>query len=107
MLRFVYTVPGAFITVDEQLLPSEARCSFTPCMALKPEKFGQKYWLAMDKESKYVINVFPYAGKDEIRSSTEHVSDCVAMQLMRPYCCKGRNVTIDSYFTSVKLANQL
>ena len=55
----------------------------------------------------FVINGFPYVGKDEMRSSTERVSDCVVMQLMRPYLCKRRNVTTDSYFTSVKLSNQL
>ena len=42
-----------------------------------------------------------------MRSSTKRVSDRVVMQLMRPYLCKGRNVTIDDYFTSVKLANHL
>ena len=76
-------------------------------MASKPDKFRQKYWLAVDEESKYVINGFSYVGKDEMRSSTERVSDRVVIQLMRPYLCKRRNVTTDSYFTSVKLANQL
>ena len=77
--------PGAFITVDEQLFPSKARCPLTQYMASKPDKFGQKYWLAVDKESKYVINDVPYVRKDEMRSSTERVSDRVVMQLMRPY----------------------
>ena len=99
--------PGAFITVDDQLFSSKARCPFTQYMASKPDKFGQKHWLAVEKESKYVINGFPYIGKDEMRSSTERVSDRTVMQLMRPYLCKGRNVTTDSYFTSMKLANQL
>ena len=99
--------PGAFITVDEQLFPSKARCPFTQYMASKPDKFGQKYWLAVDKDSKYVINGFPYVEKDKMRSSTERVSDRVVTQLMRPYLCKRRNVTTDSYFTFVKLANQL
>ena len=76
-------------------------------MASKPDKFGPKYWLAVDKESKYMINSFAYVEKDEMRSSTECVFDRVVMQFMRPYLCKGRNVTTDSYFTSVKLANQL
>ena len=58
--------PGAFITVDEQLFPSKARCPFTQYMASKPDKFGQKYWLAVDKQSKYLINGFPYVGKDEM-----------------------------------------
>ena len=62
--------PGGFITVDEQLFPSKARCPFTQYMASKPDKFGQKYRLAVDKESKYVINGFPCVGKDEMRSST-------------------------------------
>ena len=75
-------------------------------MASKPDKFRQKYWLAVDKDSKYVINGFPYIGKDEMCFSTERVSDRVVMQLMLPYLCKGRNVTTDSYFTSVQLANQ-
>ena len=76
-------------------------------MPSKPDNFGQKYWLAVDKESKYMINGFPYVGKDELRSANGRVSDRVVMQLMRPYLCKGRNVTTDSYFTSLKLANQL
>ena len=99
--------PGAFITVNKQLFPSEARCPFTQYVASKPDKFGQKYWLALDKESKYLINGFPYVGKDKMRSSIKCVSDRVVMQLLHPYLCKGRNVTTDSYFTSVKLANQL
>ena len=88
-------------------VPSKARCPFTQYMASKPDKFGQKYCLAVDKENKYVINGFSYIGKDQMHFSTERVSDCVVIQLMCPYLCKGRNVTTDSYFTSVKLSNQL
>ena len=67
--------PGAFITVDEQLFPSKCRCPFTQFMASKPDKYRQKYWLAVDKESKYVVNGFPYVGRDETRSRDECVSD--------------------------------
>ena len=45
--------------------------------------------------------------RDELRFANDRVSDCVGMQLMRLYLCKGRNVTTDSYFSSLKLANQL
>ena len=58
-------------------------------MASKPDKLGQKYWLAVDKDSEYVINGFPYVGKDEMRSSTERVFDRIVMQLMRPIFAKG------------------
>ena len=99
--------PGAFLTVDEQLFPSKARCPFTQFMASKPDKYGQKYWLAVDKDSKYVVNGFPYVGKDEMRSADERVSDQVVMKLAELYLKAGRNITTDNYFTSVKLANLL
>ena len=76
-------------------------------MASKPDKFGQKYWLAVDKESNYLISGSFCIAKDEICPVKEHASDHTAMQLMRPYLNKGRNVTTDNYFTSVRLATQL
>ena len=85
--------PGGFLTVDEQLFPSKARCPFTQFMKSKPDKYGQKYWLAVDKDSKYVANGFPYVGKDESRSTDERVSDHVVMKLAKPYLKKGRNIT--------------
>ena len=99
--------PGVFLTVDEQLFPSKARCSFTQFMASKPDKYGQKYWLTVDKDSKYVANSFPYVGKDESRSTDERVSDHVVMKLAEPYLKKEWNITTDNYFTSVKLAKLL
>ncbi|XP_068213829.1 uncharacterized protein [Palaemon carinicauda] len=63
--------PGPNITIDEQLFPSKARCPFTQFMASKPDKYGQKYWLAVDKESKYLVNGFPYVVKEEHRATEE------------------------------------
>ena len=76
-------------------------------MASKPDKYEQKYWLAVDKECKYVVNGFPYVGRDEIRSRDERVFDQVVMRLLKPYLNKGRNVTTDNYFTSMKLVTEL
>ena len=42
-----------------------------------------------------------------MRSKEERVSDHVDMKLAEPYLKKGRNITIDNYFTSTKLANLL
>ena len=102
-----YYKSGAFLTVDKQLFPSKARCPFTQFMASKPDKYGQKYWLLVDKDSKYVANGFPYVEKDELRSIDERVSDYFVMKLAEPYLKEGRNITIDNYFTSLKLANFL
>ena len=54
-----------------------------------------------------MANGFPYVGKDESRSTDERVSDHVVMKLADPYLKKGRNITTDNYFTSVKLAKLL
>ena len=84
---------GAFLTVDEQLFPSKARCPFTQFMESKQEEYGQKYWLAVDKGSKYMVNGFRYVGKDELRSKEERVSDHVAMNLAEPYLKKRKKHT--------------
>ena len=76
-------------------------------MESKPDKYGQKYWLAVDKDSKYVLNGFPFVGRDETRSRDERVSDQVVMRLVKPYLNKGRNVTINNYFTSINLVTEL
>ena len=76
--------------MDKQIFPSKARCPFTQFMASKPDKYGQKYWLVVDKDSKYVANGFPYVGKDELRSTNERVSDHVVMKLVEPYLKKKK-----------------
>ena len=76
-------------------------------MTSKPDKFGQKYWLAVDKESNYIKSGFPYVGRDETRSTNNWVSNSVVMLLMRLYRNKRRNVTTDNCFTSVKSVTQL
>lgn len=100
-------MPNANITVDEQLFPTKARCPFTQYMANKPDKFGVKFWLAVDAKSKYLVNGFPYLGKDAHRPSNQPVSEYIVLQLMDPYLGKGRNVTTDNFFTSVRLAEKL
>lgn len=100
-------IPGPYISVDEQLFPSKCRCPFTQFMASKPDKYGQKYWMAVDKDSKYMPNAFPYLGKDENRQATERFSDFVVKKLAGPYLNKGRNIICDNFFTSLALAEHL
>lgn len=98
--------PGATITVDEQLFPTKTRCRFTQYMPNKPNKFGIKFWLASDVKSKYVVNAFPYLGKDEMRLSVP-LGEFVVLKLIDPYIGCGRTVTTDNFFTSLPLATKL
>ena len=98
--------PGQNLTADEQLFPSKARHRFTQYMANKPDKFGIKFWILVNNDTKYLCNTFPYLGKDELRSANESLPENVVMRLMSPYFNKGRNVTTDN-FTSSSLARTL
>lgn len=90
--------PGENLTVDEQLFPTKARCKFTQYMPNKPDKFGIKFWLASDVNSKYLVNGFPYLGKDDIRPQSTSLSEFVVLKLVEPYTGHGRNITTDYFF---------
>lgn len=104
--QLCYT-PHPYLTIDEQLFPSKARCRFTQYMASKPDKFGIKFWLNVDNTSKYVVNGLPYLGKDETRPADMQLPEHVVRTLIEPWLNLGYNVTIDNFFTSKKLADFL
>lgn len=99
--------PGANITVDEQLFTTKASCSFSQFMAKKPGNFGIKFWLAVDVDTKYMLNGAPYLGKDETRWPGQRLGDSVVLKMVKPYLGKGRNVTTDSFFISLELVKAL
>jgi len=98
-------IPDVSLTVDEQLFPTKARCRFTQFMPNKPDKFGIKFWILAELNSKYCLNLKPYLGKDEERVTS--LGTHVVMTLMEPYFGRGYNVTMDNFFTSVELAQKL
>ncbi|GBP67403.1 hypothetical protein EVAR_47120_1 [Eumeta japonica] len=73
----------------------------------KLDKYGRKFWLAVNKDSKYKVNAFPYLGKDDVRSNDERLGDYVVKKLMQPYLKKGRNITCDNFFKSLSVAKTL
>ena len=99
--------PNANNTNDDQLLPFKARCKFTQYKANKLDKFGIKFWMAVDVETKHLFNGFPYLGKDESSSGDVSVPTDVLIKLMMPLLKKGHNVTSDNYFTSLDLCLRL
>ena len=75
--------PAESLTVDEQLFPTKAKCRFTQYVLNKPDKFGIKFWILADLETKYCLNIIPYLEKDETR--VDSLGTHVVMQLMEPY----------------------
>ena len=76
-------------------------------MSNKPDKFDIKFWLAVDVQTKCILNPISYLEKNKSRAPYERLSDWVAMNLIEPFLGKGRNVTTDNIFTSLKLAYDL
>uniref|UniRef100_A0A672ZDD4 PiggyBac transposable element-derived protein domain-containing protein n=2 Tax=Sphaeramia orbicularis TaxID=375764 RepID=A0A672ZDD4_9TELE len=99
--------PGPDITVDEQLFPTKARCQFTHYVLNKPDKQGIRFWMAADTNSRYLLNGAPHLGKTEGPLSTQSFGETVVLQLVEPFVGKGRSITTNQMFTSVRLANTL
>ena len=100
-------VPGSYITIDEQLLLCKARCKFIQHKPNKPDKFGIKFCMAVDAETKYLFNSFPYLEKDENRDTSVSLAKHAVINLMQPIFKRGYNVTCDNFFTSLDVALHL
>ena len=81
--------PGENIMIDEQLFPTKSRCRFTQHMPNIPDKFGIKFWLAVDVKLKYILNAIPYLGQDDSLPSTQRLREHVVMTLMEPFLGKS------------------
>jgi hypothetical protein len=97
--------PEFSLTVDEQLFPCKSRCKYTQYMPNKPDKYGIKFWLLAELESKYCLAISPYCGADDSR--VESLGTHVVLNLMTPYLGKGYNVCCDNFFTNIVLAEKL
>ncbi|KAL2729539.1 piggyBac transposable element-derived protein 4-like [Vespula squamosa] len=95
------------LTVNEQLSPRKMRCKFTRYIPREPDKFGIKFCLASDTDKKYVINGFPYLGKEESRPLSIPLGEFVVLELVEPFTRCWRHVTMDNFFTSASLATKL
>ena len=50
------------LTVDEQLMPMKSRGFFVTFMPNMPGKYGVKFWVLVDVETKYASNIDVYLG---------------------------------------------
>jgi hypothetical protein len=102
-------VPSENMTVDEQLIPFRGRCSFVQYMPKKPAKYGIKFWLLCDVETRYVVGLELYSGK--IGNVVQrNLATNVVLRLIDQLpknIQQGRNVTYDRYFTDFNLAQAL
>ena len=76
-------------------------------MPNKPDKFGTKFWMAVDAETKDLFNSFPYLGKDENNDTFVSLPKYALTKLMLPIFKRGYNVTCVNFFTNLDVALHL
>ena len=79
----------------------------TQYMPNKPDKFGIKFWMAADVQTKNMLQSFPHLEKDDSRPAGVTLGEHVVLRLIEPYKKTDRNVTTDNFFTSINLAKTL
>ena len=105
-LRTCYT-PGSLLTIDEQLLGFRGKCPFRQYIPKNPDRYGLKFCLCVDANSYYVCNSFPYVGRQPGQDRQKRIGCNVVLDLLKPLYDSNRNITVDNFFTSVLLAEEL
>ena len=90
-------IPGADITVDEQLVAFRGKCPFRQYIPSKPAKYGIKVWWACDAQTCFPLQGQVYLGR---QPGTEK-------DVTKHWLKSGRNIVMDNFFTSVPLAEEL
>ena len=96
----LYT-PYEYCTVDEQLLGFRGRCPFRVYMVSKPDKYGIKIVMLNDAKTFYLLNATPYTGK--LNTNNESVPSFYVRTPTEPIHGTYRNITVDNWFSSVDL----
>ena len=94
------------MTIDEQLLGFRGRCPFRMYIPSKPDKYCIKLVMMCGVRTKYMYDASPYLGKST-KSDGLPLSEHYVKLLSRTIFKTKRNITMDNWFTSVKLASEL
>ncbi|CAF4012758.1 unnamed protein product [Rotaria sp. Silwood1] len=60
-----HLIPSENLTIDEQLVPFRGRCHFVQYIPKKSVKYGLKFWVLSDADSRYVLSIDLYTGKKD------------------------------------------
>ena len=93
--------PCQYLSIDERMVKSKARCHLVQYMKNKPCKWGFKYWVIADS-SGYTVDFDLYAGKTVEKSSHGLAFD-VVLRLCRPFTYQGYQLFVDNLYTGVHL----
>lgn len=100
--------PSEFVTIDEMLHAFNGRCSFIQYIRSKPATCGIKMFAMCDAKTFYTSNLEVYVGKQP--EGPYKVSNSpleIVKRLVNPIENSSRNLTTDSWYTSMPLGEYL
>ena len=104
--------PSECLTLDESLVRFRGRCPFKMYLPSKPGKYGLLVRTVADANHRYMYKMWPYSGRPAAPELAppgtffESVPEMVK-HMVREVAGTGRNVTMDRYFTSIPLTEDL
>ena len=102
-----YTV-GEYCTIDEKLKAFRGKCHFRQYIPSKPNKYGITIFALVDSRIFYTANLEVYCGKQPHGPlEVSNKPSDVVKRLSSVISGTGRNITLDNWFTSLELANDL
>ena len=104
--------PSDDVCLDETLVRFRGRCGFKVYMPSKPGKYGVLFRSVADAEFHYIWKLWPYAGKPaNPQQAPPESSFASVLELVRYMTAElrgsGRNVTMDRYFTTIEIMDDL
>lgn len=104
-----YTL-SEYMTIDETLLSFKGRCPFKTYIPNKHDKYGLKIISMCDARTFYFLDGIPYIGRQTLqRKSFKDFSTPTqyVLELTKPFFKTHRNITMDNWFASCELADEL
>ncbi|XP_050510423.1 piggyBac transposable element-derived protein 4-like isoform X2 [Diabrotica virgifera virgifera] len=99
---------GESVTIDEMLVAFRGSCPFRQYIPSKLSKYGIKVYALVDAKTFYSYNLEIYTGKqNEGPFCVSNKTPDVVKRLAEPLFGSGKNITANTRFTEVSLANEL
>lgn len=102
--------PGAYLTIDEMLVPFRGRCPFRMYIPNKPAKYGIKVQILADAKTHYMCKAEVYLGKTTVKqpkNNFPHPTQVVNRLVSHLPLQSNRNITADNWYSSIETVKEL